>query len=304
MNSFFVDLKDFETVLVTGIDAAKFLQGQLTCDVHALADNGLTHGAACNNKGRIFAAFILARHGSDFHVLLPNGLAGTFIANLQKFIPFYKCSMQLLPGLKSIGLIGNEVADTLERLHLQIPPPNNGAKNADTRLYNLGTNNAQFILILNQETYPAIRSSIGSAMRENSYDKWELASVLSGHFPFSMEDVDKYTPQELHFDQTGYVSFTKGCYTGQEIIARMHYRGKVKKRLYLLRVADFINQENSIEIVDASGHNPGSPMKQIAGDQTLFAITSLPVGFSAALHTREGQPISYQPLIPDVDPGS
>lgn len=302
MNSFLIDLKDFEVVLVTGMDAAKFLQGQLTCDVHALADNGFTHGAACNNKGRIYAAFILARHGADFHVLLPNGLAKTFIANLQKFVPFYKCSMQILPERKAIGLSGINVVDTLAELQLQIPAVNFASEHAGVKLYNLQTGGDQFILIANDETLPDIRSSISSGASEAPYEKWELTNMLAGHFPFSAEDVDKYTPQELHFDETGYVSFTKGCYTGQEIVARMHYRGKVKKKLYVLQLADCPNPEHAIEIFDDNGNALGTTIKQIADEQTLFAIASLPVGLTAALNTREGRKVNYQPLIRNENP--
>jgi folate-binding protein YgfZ len=303
MSSFFVDLKNFETVLVTGPDAAKFLQGQLSCDVHALADKGLTHGVACNNKGRIFAVFILARHGADFYVLLANGQAKIFISNLQKFVPFYKCSMQILSGLKSIGLSGIEAMDTLKKLHLQIPSSNSISEGAGISVYNLQPDLPQFVLIIAEDIFTAMRSSISSVIQEAPYERWELASILSGHFPFSVEDVDKYTPQELHFDEKGYVSFSKGCYTGQEIIARMHYRGKMKKRLYLLHIANFIKHESGIEILDDNGTNLGAPIKQIADSQTrtLIAIASLPAGLSAAnLRTKEGQLISYNTLTPDV----
>lgn len=300
MKSFFVELKDFETVLVGGPDAAKFLQGQLTCDVHSLAENAFTHGAACNNKGRIFASFILARHGADFHVLLANGLAKIFIANLQKFIPFYKCTMQILTGLKSIGLAGTEVVNTLTKLHLEIASPNTGSKVADMWMYNLQTDNTQFILSAHEDNYPSIKSSIATSIPEETKENWELRNILSGHFPFTLEDVDKYTPQELHFDQAGYISFSKGCYTGQEIIARMHYRGKAKKRLYLLQIEKFKNpeNENEIEIFDDDGKNLGSPLKQIVDhNQALFAIASLPVELTAtSLSTKEGQTFMYHPL--------
>ena len=301
MNSFFVELRDFETVLVTGPDAARFLQGQLTCDVHSLVENTFTFGAACNNKGRIFASFILALHAADFHVLLPHGLAKVFINNLQKFIPFYKCSMQILSGMKSIGLVGPGAANTLEKLHVEIPSANTGIKVAGMSLYNLQRDNTQFILNVNEEAFPAIKSSIVSYIPEATYENWELKNVLSGHFPFTLEDVDKYTPQELHFDQAGYISFSKGCYTGQEIIARMHYRGKVKKRLYLLQIAKFddVENDNPIEIFDNNGKNLGVPLKQIIDNShTLFAIASLPVELASTnLTTKDGQTFVYRPLI-------
>jgi folate-binding protein YgfZ len=301
MNSFFVELKDLETVLVSGPDAAKFLQGQLTCDVHALAENAFTYGAACNNKGRIFAAFILARYGNDFHVLLAHGLAKIFIANLQKFIPFYKCSMQILSAQKAIGLAGTTAVSALEKCHLQIPAPGTGSAVPGMWVYNLLADNTQFILSIDETEWPLIKAGIGSDLPEASHAHWELKNILSGHFPFSLEDVDKYTPQELHFGQTGYISFSKGCYTGQEIIARMHYRGKAKKQLYLLQIEKFRSSpdHNEIEIIDDSGKTLGFAMKQITDDnQTLFAIASLPIELgSISLFTKDKQIFVYRPLI-------
>ena len=306
MNSFFVELKDFETVRVSGPDAAKFLQGQLTCDVQSLAENAFTHGAACNNKGRIFASFILARYGADFHVLLAHGLAAIFMANLQKFIPFYKCTMQILTGLKSIGLVGTEAVKTLAKLHAEIPSPNTASEVAGMWLYNLQPDNTQFILSVCEDNYASTKSNIASSVPQGTQENWKLKNIRSGHFPFTVEDVDNYTPQELHFDQAGYVSFSKGCYTGQEIIARMHYRGKAKKRLYLLQIEKFKNPENGneIEIFDNNGKKIGSPLKQIVDDnQTLVVIASLPVELAAtSLSTNEGQTFIYCPLTDSTNP--
>ena len=299
MNSFFVALEDFETVLVSGSDAARFLQGQLTCDVAALADNTFTYGTACNNKGRIFAAFILARHDADFHVMLSPGLGKIFIANLQKFIPFYKCSMQIMTEIKSIGLVGTDAVNTLKNLQMEIPAPGTGDNVADSWLYNLNPDNTQFIFSASEDHYPALKARIASNMPEANQGQWEIQNILSGHFPFTAEDVDKYTPQELHFDQTGYISFAKGCYTGQEIIARMHYRGKVKKRLYLLQLENFKNLPDGdpIEIYNDSNTSLGFALKQIIDNkQTLFVIASLPLDLSTSLHTKDGHTFSYRPL--------
>jgi tRNA-modifying protein YgfZ len=300
MNSFFVELPNFETVLVKGADAAKFLQGQLTCDVDSLTENSFTYGAACNNKGRIFASFILARHDADFHVLLANGLASTFIANLQKFIPFYKCSMQILSGVQSIGVSGNHVGEALATLGMKIPPYMSGINEQRKWLYSLRPDNTQFIISAPADLYTSCKSSFESHIPEKNAEHWVLKNIAAGHFPFSLEDVDRYTPQELHFDQTGYVSFTKGCYTGQEIIARMHYRGKVKKQLYVLQLKNFTTEsdEQAMEIFDKDGKSYGFPLKRfIDDDHTMVAIASLPVELAAtSLLSGKGEPFTYRPL--------
>jgi folate-binding protein YgfZ len=164
-------------------------------------------------------------------------------------------------GLKAIGLSGVEAGNALESCSCKFLLRTARLEVSGIRLYNVSPNSTQFVLIANEDAYTALRSSMSSTVQEAPYKQWDLANIFSGHFPFSTEDVDNYTPQELHFDDTGYVSFTKGCYTGQEIIARMHYRGKVKKRLFVLQISNSIKHENGIEIVDDSGNKPVSPIK-------------------------------------------
>jgi tRNA-modifying protein YgfZ len=301
MNSFFVGLKEHDTVVVNGPDAAKFLQGQMTCDVNALADNTFSFGAACNNKGRVFASFIIARHGADFHILLDHGLAKVLITNLQKFMPFYKCSMKIDSGFAAIGLAGTEIGNTLKKLGLDLPPPATAYEVAGMWLYNLQADNSQFILLGPEDSTNSYISGINELLPAATLDDWAVKNMLSGHFPFTLQDVDKYTPQELHLDQSGYISFSKGCYTGQEIIARMHYRGKVKKRLYLLEIENVENIKDShdVEIFDDSGKSLGSSIKKIVDrNSRLYAIASMPVDLaSTGLFTKEGHAFAYRPFV-------
>src|SRR5690606_25599850 len=94
---------------------------------------------------------------------------------------------------------------------------------------------------------------------------WEELEMLDGHFPFTPGDSELFTPQELHLDRAGYVSFSKGCYTGQEIVARMHYRGKAKRQLFLLEVLNETGaaSANDAELFDAEGAAAGKIIKQV-----------------------------------------
>ncbi|HHX81454.1 MAG TPA: tRNA-modifying protein YgfZ, partial [Pseudomonadaceae bacterium] len=109
--------------------------------------------------------------------------------------------------------------------------------------------------------------------------RWHLDLLLNGHYPFEASDSERYTPQELHYDSNGYVSFTKGCYTGQEIVARMHYRGKPKKQLYLARLqGNSVPPAEDLVFLDAQGNTLGAARYVLQQDATQFlALASLPV---------------------------
>src|SRR5690606_18562385 len=93
MHSFYLAPEHLDLITVDGPDAAKFLQGQLTCDVEALSGQNLVHGAACNNKGRVIATFVMLRHDEVYCLIFSKGLGDLFAAALKKYMPFYKCRL-------------------------------------------------------------------------------------------------------------------------------------------------------------------------------------------------------------------
>ncbi len=301
MHSFYVDLKNFDLVQVSGSDAVRFLQGQLTCDMQALSEGAVTFGAACNNKGRIYAAFMLMRQNGDYFFLMAPGVGGTFINNLKKFIPFYQCDMQLVNTAWScLGICGSEITTYLENNTNPMPAAYNSIPYEDGWLCNISATNDIFLLCTKTRTHATLVSKLFARGTAAHHDNWLIQNMLAGHFPFSIEDVDKYTPQELNYDRNGYVNFSKGCYTGQEIVARMHYRGKAKKQLYVLQITDHDQTQlpEKIEVLDENQVVLGTTIKLLLADnKNLYLLINLPVELGATkLFTALGQRITNQPL--------
>ena len=283
MHSFFVDPGCFDVVVVQGQDAERFLQGQLTCDVENLTDCTQSYGTCCNNKGRVIAAFLIMHLGESFYLCMSKGVGPLFVGALRKFLPFYKCSMALADDRGIVALHGDavEAAMTLANMPSgdcrigQVIPTQDGwfclIDGAEPRaLWYCKTNSDEIAGILRY------------APQGNELEMWEAMGMLAGHFPFSASDVERHTPQELHYDQNGYVSFSKGCYTGQEIVARMHYRGKHKKQLFLVVLRPADTSIKTLSLLDVDGSSLGDSLVIRKIDSLLLALVELPSSFVAS----------------------
>lgn len=291
MHSFVVGPDAFDVVMISGKDAERFLQGQLTCNVAALADSQWTHGACCNNKGRVIAAFVLVRHRDNYYLCMSRGVAPLLMAALQKFLPFYKCTMTLQEGSYRLYGLAGECADKVratvtDSIHGEDGTLLQPEGDADGWLCLL---NGTIPCSLWWTALPATAvNQLCGVVGTASSAHWDALALLRGHYPFAPEDSGEYTPQDLYFDQSGHVSFTKGCYTGQEIVARMHYRGKPKKQLCLLLLAADPPQNSAkLPVTDAAGTTTGAVLLTRPLGNRWLALAQVPADFPAALDTLD-----------------
>jgi folate-binding protein YgfZ len=285
MHSFYLPPGQLEVIAVTGQDAARLLQGQLTCDVEAVPDPGFARGALCNNKGRVLATFILVRHAQAFYLVLGEGLGAVLMNTLKKYLPFYKCTMQQAEG-SLVGAVGAACAAAVADVDA-LPEGGQCASAGEGWVCNLDAAQQQFLVY--RPTVPALPAGVDAG----SLTEWEVVGLQSGQFPFTAADSGKYTPQELHLDRNGYVSFTKGCYTGQEIVARMHYRGKVKKQLYLLEGSSAVSPGEAMEILDGTGAVLGASFRALQAAGGTYVLAHLPADIDSAtagtIKNQQGQ---------------
>jgi len=257
LSPYYLTGADFDVLSLKGPDATRFLQGQLTCDVEALAPLSCTPGAALTNKGRAYALFwVLKLDDASYLLVLNPGLGDVLTGQLRKYLPFYKCQFS--------DDIGGELLLTV------------GAQ-GDFE------SSSPFVLgdlpLAKLHWFPqGVSSDVNlDGLTRGESRRWIADAMLLGHFPFTPADVELYTPQELRLDEHGYVSYTKGCYTGQEIVARMHYRGKVKKQLYRLELDDLVDA-TTVTLRIADGDDIGSAFKAMPlGGSRWRALAFLPV---------------------------
>ena len=207
-----------DVLTVRGPDAEKFLQGQLTCDVQHLKENETVLGACCTPKGRIVANFRIFKIEKNHYCLtLPQGQSSILHAHLKKYVIFYKTTLETDHTWLRCGLIGHH--DDLSW--------HNAFSNA-VHLFPIHTHGYQ-IWSTNKEVIWL--DKLGQHCTLVPTDVWCLQDMKQGIAWIGPTQSGALIPQEIHWDTLHGINFKKGCYTGQEVIARLHFRGKTKTHM-------------------------------------------------------------------------
>lgn len=224
---------DHKAILaITGPDSKKFLQGQVSCDINQVNDNSWLRGAHCNHKGRTIFDFMAAQQQADQILLLcHNSVAATAKASLAKYIVFSKAEISVDEHLCAFGLAGENAQTLLADIFPTAEPQ-------QSMPYQSG-----FILCLNSERFeiwlPAneaieLWQTLKPSCQQGAAQHWRLLDIHAGIGEVQQTTSEMFIPQMLNLNELGGINYQKGCYTGQEIIARMQYRGNLKRHMYHL----------------------------------------------------------------------
>ena len=225
-------LSHLAVISVTGEDCGKFLQGQLTCDIYELQDLQAKVAAFCNAKGRVISTLLVVKTGSAFQLILPACLLDKVIKKLQMYV--LRSLVRLTDQSQVWRLYGLEAQAAANDAELSVSGQLDFLKFSTVE--NLVFKHpAYFPYFLCIAQNPAVFESL---IQQNDCKIGNLAEwcyqELSVGFPwFEMSGSEQYIPQMLNIDKLGGISFNKGCYTGQEIVARTHYLGRAKRHLFL-----------------------------------------------------------------------
>jgi tRNA-modifying protein YgfZ len=223
----------FGVLRVGGADAATFLQGQFTNDVRLLADGRTQVSACCTNQGRVIAIVRLRQTDDAIYVLLPADLLGKVATHLRKFVLRAKVEILQAADLTVGALLTGDAAAAAQAHRMfdeaaltMSPVPLAGTTEVVTFQYAPGR---EVIAA------PAVawRSISGLSLDRPSplaQAEWLAADIAAGLPHVFASTSEQFIPQMLNVDLIDGVSFSKGCYTGQEIVARTHHLGRVKRR--------------------------------------------------------------------------
>ena len=233
------DLSHLGLIGVAGADADTFLQGQLSNDIRALTPTHSQLSSHCSPKGRMLALFRVVRHGEGIWLQLPRERVAEAIKRLRLYVLRSKVTLEdLSDGPVRIGLAGAGTPRELERLGLPLPAGDNDVASADgVRVLRLPSPVPRFALIADCERQTAIWEALEPGSTWGDEDAWALLDIRAGIPSVYTATVDAFVPQMANLQLIDGVSFTKGCYTGQEVVARMQYLGKLKRRMYFAEVA-------------------------------------------------------------------
>jgi hypothetical protein len=225
-------LPGFGVLRIAGADAATFLQGQLTNDVRLLADGRTQVAACCTNQGRVIALVRLRQTEDAIYALLPADLAGKLATHLRKFVLRAKVEILQAADLH-VGAIILGAADDAspqrafdEAAMTMSPVPMSGSTEVVTFQYAQGRE----VVAAPAAAWRSISGLSLSRPSAQAQQEWLAADIADGLAQVFAATSEQFTPQMLNVDLVDGVSFTKGCYTGQEIVARTHHLGRVKRR--------------------------------------------------------------------------
>ncbi len=237
------DLSDLGLIHFSGDDAQSFLQSQLTCDVADLAAHRSVYSSYCTPKGRMLAAFLLWRAGPDFFMQLPASLREAIQKQLSKYILRAKVkASDTSAAYACFGISGDGARDLLNEVFGDAPAAVHEVRRApDATLLKLPVERYEVVVAATRAD--EVREGLQRHAAPASAQDWNWLDIRAGIPVITPATQGEFVPQMVNLDLIGGLSFTKGCFPGQEIVARMHYRGQLKQRMYLAHIPSEISPQ-------------------------------------------------------------
>jgi hypothetical protein len=290
------DLSHFGLIQVEGEDTLQFLQGQFTNDIREVTGQHSQLSAWCSPKGRMLANFRVMRRGSAYLLQAPLALLEPVIKRLRMFVLRAKVTItDVSDEWACFGLTG-DCAEALLQPHFQNLPE---AANAtllqhETLLVRMPGPTARFELIGPVSELSRIWEACETQAMPMDSNFWALQEIRAGIPTVYPETREAFVPQMANMQLIDGVSFTKGCYTGQEVVARMQYLGKLKRRMYLAHVRSDSPPKPGDELFaqgSSSGQGAGKVVDaQASGDgYDLLAVIELE-SLAQGIHLGENGP--------------
>ncbi len=229
---FVIRLPQVSAIRLHGEEQSSYLQGQVTCDVKQHSEESLTIGAHCDAKGKVLSVFRLFSHQGAFLLAQVKSSIDRSLAELSKFGVFAKVDIEQASDVHFACLQGENSSTILTSKGIKLPTETNKVTaNDELTIVCLDANQNRFLLAGTESVINDLVSSID--VPELSESVWSLLELSTGAPLLSESTVAQYVPQMINIDKLDGISFTKGCYIGQETVARMQYLGKNKKMMAL-----------------------------------------------------------------------
>jgi folate-binding protein YgfZ len=235
MSSVFVaDLSDNALVAISGDDAAEFLHGQFTNDVKALAPRRAQWSGWCTPKGRLLATFLLVRRDTDYLLMLPAEIAAGFVRRLSMFVLRSKVKIaDVTEVYRRFGINGSEAAALVKSLWGSVPARMEAV--VEKGAWCIALDESRFVAWACAES-ENILGTLRLSSNIEAHESWEREAIRAGVPTIVAATQEAFVPQMANFELVGGVSFQKGCYPGQEIVARTQYRGILKRRMAVAHI--------------------------------------------------------------------
>lgn len=246
---------------VGGVDAVTFLQGQVTNDVKLL-DGHLAHYTGyCSPKGRLLALFLAFAHQGHIHLQLPKSIAEAITKRLKMFVMRSKVTINdTSDRIIKLGLNGPEATQLLLEHFSDVPTApyeHNSSVNATLLKLPSIAGHDRFQIFTTTDFATSLWESLKQKTTQVGKPCWDWLEINAGIPEIVTSTQEQFVPQMVNLDLLNAINFKKGCYTGQEIVARTHYLGSVKRRAFLMHIASDQTPNPNDKLIDANGAEVG-----------------------------------------------
>ena len=280
----------FDLLRFHGGDARTFLQAQLTCDLDQVTAEQAQFGGYCTPKGRLLANFMLISTPQGYLMQLPSDVATSVADRLRKFVLRSQVKIERESGLTMLGLGGPAAPAVLAR-ELTMPPQGNlsAGRHFDAWVIRLPADG--FLVLSATNAMPSLWEKLAKHALPVGAECWNWLQIRAGVPWVTATTQDQFLPQMIGLDAIGGVSFDKGCYPGQEIVARSRYLGEVKRKLH------FGHTRGSVRAGDAllsDGQQRGTVLNAatVPGDGSYFlAVATAQADTPAMVQTSSGDAV-------------
>ena len=257
---------DPETIClkISGDDAGKFLQGQFSNDINLLEKDISQYSSYSTNQGKVIAILRILKDKNSYLILINKEISDYFIQKLSMYILMSKVTIEMTNEYHIIGICGQMSKELLSSYNAK---NSSGIKEDDN--YQILNNNSEYFssstLIYKDEAKETNEIKKLLTKDELEFNVNKLSDYYNRILRVTMETKEQYIPQVLNLEKLNGINYKKGCYTGQEIVARTHYLGKIKKQIFLINHnSKLINISNKIH--DENNEILG---EVISGNQTI-----------------------------------
>lgn len=303
---FVAPITDLGLIAFTGDDSASFLHAQLTNDVEHLGANDVRLAGYCSPKGRLLASFLMWRDAQSVYLQLARDVQPAIQKRLQMFVLRAKTkAADVTQERVMLGLGGGLAEAVLQTWFDALPPA------PYTKLeHPLGTllrvadafGAPRYLWLATPETANTVAPELAERLVVGGNAAWRLADIHAGVPLIAAATQEQFVPQMINFELLGGVNFKKGCYPGQEIVARSQYLGKLKRRTALVSIDDSAIAPGSEVFAPADPGQPCGMVVNVApnGDGGVDALVEMKLDALEAGDVRagaaDGPALAFQPL--------
>ena len=305
--SIVADLSQLGVIAFSGEDSAAFLQGQLTNDLRGLHADGAQWNGYCSPKGRLLGNFLIWRQGEDFCLQMAGDIVAGVLKRLSMFILRAKVKARDASGERVRLVVAGPQALAAVTAAMGAAP--------DTVMRSLASDAGQvirvgedkFVLSLVPERAAGVWQTLREAATPVGAPVWDWLRLSAGIPMIVAATQEQFVPQMVNLEVIGGVSFQKGCYTGQEIVARSQYLGKLKRRMFLAHTDSAVHPGDNLYSPDMEGQATGMVVNAAPspeGGYDLLAVIQVESARTQELHLGGlgGASLTLKPLpysLPD-----